>query len=121
MCIRDSIAAFRSCKICSNCALCTHYFHQPQAHENIFVRSAPSVSYTHLDVYKRQEHGYAEKAEDQQLKDETITPNRGVIYDTNMKVLARSATVWDVTVSTRDMATYGTDVYTCLLYTSRCV
>ena len=58
------------------------------------------------------EKGYAEQAEDQQLKDETITPNRGVIYDTNMKVLARSATVWDVTASTRDMATYGTDIYT---------
>ena len=39
------------------------------------------------------EKGYAEQAEDQQLKDETIAPNRGVIYDTNMKVLARSATV----------------------------
>ena len=47
------------------------------------------------------------KASEQQLSDITIPANRGTIYDTNMNVLAQSATVWNVQL--------------CLLYTSRCV
>lgn len=35
-------------------------------------------------------------AVDQQLKDTTLTAKRGTIYDCNLKVLAESATVWDV-------------------------
>ena len=46
----------------------------------------------------------AARAENQQLADETITPNRGVIYDSDMKVLARSNKVWTVVASPRDMA-----------------
>jgi stage V sporulation protein D (sporulation-specific penicillin-binding protein) len=42
---------------------------------------------------------YAEKALQQQLSTATITPNRGTIYDRNMKPLAESATVWDVIAS----------------------
>ncbi len=38
-------------------------------------------------------------AEEQQLRDTIITPNRGTIYDTNMKVLATSATVWTISAS----------------------
>ncbi len=38
-------------------------------------------------------------AEEQQLRDTVITPNRGTIYDTNMKVLATSATVWTVSAA----------------------
>lgn len=39
---------------------------------------------------------YQQKAEDQQLSDTKINAQRGVIYDTNKKVLAQSATVWKV-------------------------
>ena len=42
---------------------------------------------------------YQTKAAEQQLGDTIIPPNRGDIYDTNMKVLAKSSTVWDVSVS----------------------
>ncbi|KAA3382542.1 stage V sporulation protein D, partial [Akkermansia muciniphila] len=39
---------------------------------------------------------YQLKALDQQLKDTSISPKRGTIYDANMKVLAKSASVWTV-------------------------
>lgn len=39
---------------------------------------------------------YQQKAENQQLSDTKINAQRGVIYDTNKKVLAQSATVWKV-------------------------
>ncbi|MGI5892997.1 MAG: penicillin-binding transpeptidase domain-containing protein [Candidatus Merdivicinus sp.] len=41
-------------------------------------------------------------AADQQLRDVSITANRGTIYDCNMNVLAQSATVWDVVLSPKD-------------------
>lgn len=46
----------------------------------------------------------------QQLSDEEIAPNRGVIYDANMKVLARSSTVWTIVASPRDMKEAKTDI-----------
>ena len=39
---------------------------------------------------------YSAKAESQQLGDKEIQPARGTIYDTNMNVLAQSASVWRV-------------------------
>ncbi|MBR4927973.1 MAG: PASTA domain-containing protein [Oscillospiraceae bacterium] len=39
---------------------------------------------------------YRELATSQQLRDTIISADRGTIYDTNMNVLARSATVWTV-------------------------
>ena len=42
---------------------------------------------------------YTQKVLNQQLRDTTITANRGTIYDANMKVLASSATVWNIVVS----------------------
>ena len=42
---------------------------------------------------------YQQKAFDQQLRDTDIAPGRGTIYDTNMKTLAASATVWTVVIS----------------------
>ncbi len=41
-------------------------------------------------------------AADQQLRDVSITANRGSIYDCNMNVLAQSATVWDVVLSPKE-------------------
>ena len=42
---------------------------------------------------------YASRATKQQLATVRISANRGTLYDRNMKSLAQSATVWDVTVS----------------------
>lgn len=39
---------------------------------------------------------YQQKAERQQLSDTKITAQRGVIYDTNGKIIAQSATVWKI-------------------------
>lgn len=52
----------------------------------------------------------ATRAENQQLSDEMITPNRGVLYDADMKVLARSNRVWTVVASPRDMAKAKTNI-----------
>lgn len=46
---------------------------------------------------------YQSKASAQQLRDITINPNRGTIYDKNMKILAQSATVWTVFLSPNDV------------------
>lgn len=48
---------------------------------------------------------YSEKAENMQMRPETISPTRGSIYDRNMTVLAQSATVWDVIISPKDIIT----------------
>lgn len=50
-------------------------------------------------------HGeeYQSKASAQQLHDAYITAERGNIYDTNMTVLAKSATVWTVYVTPNDL------------------
>lgn len=48
----------------------------------------------YVQLVKGQE--YQKKAIEQQLRDITISPKRGTIYDTNMKPLAQSASVWTV-------------------------
>lgn len=40
--------------------------------------------------------GYAEKAASQQLSDTTVNAQRGTIYDSNMNILAQSATAWKI-------------------------
>ena len=50
-----------------------------------------------------QHEEYTRKVLGQQLKDTTITAGRGTIYDCNMKVLASSATTWDIVLSPHDM------------------
>ena len=47
---------------------------------------------------------YRSKANTQQLDEFTINANRGTIYDVNGKILAQSATVWDVIISPGDIA-----------------
>jgi stage V sporulation protein D (sporulation-specific penicillin-binding protein) len=47
---------------------------------------------------------YEKQAIEQQLRDITVTPQRGTIYDRNMKPLAQSATVWDIYVSPANIA-----------------
>ena len=42
---------------------------------------------------------YSECASSQQLRDTVIAAERGVIYDANMNILARSATVWTVALA----------------------
>ncbi|MGI5967799.1 MAG: penicillin-binding transpeptidase domain-containing protein [Anaerotruncus rubiinfantis] len=46
------------------------------------------------------------RAAEQQLSDITIPANRGTIYDTNMNVLAQSATVWNVQLSPLEILKY---------------
>lgn len=53
---------------------------------------------------------YRAKATGQQLRDEKIVPSRGNIYDSEMNLLATSATVWTVTASPRDMAKANTNL-----------
>ena len=48
---------------------------------------------------------YQAKASAQQLHDAYITAERGNIYDTNMNVLAKSATVWTVYATPNDLLT----------------
>ncbi len=47
---------------------------------------------------------YKQLALNQQLKDTIIEPHRGSIYDTNMKTLATSKTVWDVVLEPANMS-----------------
>ena len=42
---------------------------------------------------------YQDKALDQQLRELTIAPKRGTIYDRNMTVIAQNTTVWTISVS----------------------
>lgn len=46
---------------------------------------------------------YQKLAAKQQMRVTTISPERGTIYDRNMKVLAQSATVWTVSISPVDI------------------
>lgn len=48
---------------------------------------------------------YGVKAYNQQLGVDTISANRGTIYDCNMNVLAKSATVWTVSVAPNQIQT----------------
>ena len=52
---------------------------------------------------------YRELATSQQLRDTTISADRGTIYDTNMNVLARSATVWTVALDPKHIKKDDTD------------
>ena len=47
---------------------------------------------------------YQAKALSQQLKDITIEPKRGAIYDRNMNYLATSSTAWTIYISPNDIA-----------------
>ncbi len=46
---------------------------------------------------------YDSYANAHQLRPETIQAQRGTIYDTNMEILAQSATVWNVVISPKDI------------------
>ncbi len=46
---------------------------------------------------------YQEMALDNQMRDITVNGKRGTIYDSNMKAIARSATVWTVFISPNDL------------------
>lgn len=95
---------------------------QPAITKSIVIRGAivlvfciaafAAIVYRLVDLQLIDAAKYSELAAAQQLKDETITPNRGTIYDSEMKILAQSSTVWTVEVSPRDMKKYETDIYT---------
>ncbi len=48
---------------------------------------------------------YKQMAEKQQMRSTVISSKRGCIYDRNMKVLAKSASAWNVVVSPKDIET----------------
>ncbi len=56
-----------------------------------------------VDIMVIRGEEYQSKASAQQLHDAYITAERGNIYDTNMNVLAKSATVWTVYVTPNDL------------------
>ncbi|MDD3429127.1 MAG: penicillin-binding transpeptidase domain-containing protein [Oscillospiraceae bacterium] len=64
----------------------------------IFVGATSFIFYNLAKLQIQEYEDYRQKATEQQLKDTVIVPNRGTIYDTNMKVLAQSATVYDVVI-----------------------
>ncbi|NLS84263.1 MAG: PASTA domain-containing protein [Ruminococcaceae bacterium] len=69
------------------------------------------ASIYHLVIYQVIEsESYRSRAEDQQLLDSAIKPNRGTIYDANMSVLASSTSVYNLIVSPYDMYKAGTNV-----------
>ena len=53
---------------------------------------------------------YSAKAESQQLGDKEIQPARGTIYDTNMNVLAQSASVWCVYLNPSNINKLDADI-----------
>lgn len=50
---------------------------------------------------------YRLKAEKNQLSDTVVNANRGTIYDSNMKVLAQSASAWLVYINPSKVGAYG--------------
>ncbi len=58
----------------------------------LFIGVVARLWYLQIDQYEE----YTKRVLSQQLRDTTITADRGTIYDRNMKVLASSATVWDI-------------------------
>lgn len=67
----------------------------------VLVFCIVAVSVFNISVLQHDD--YIEKATKQQLRPETIPANRGTIYDRNMQVIARSATVYDVVLSPANM------------------
>ncbi len=66
----------------------------------VFVLVAFSIIiYNLIDLQIIRHEELRQAAEEQQLRDITVPPNRGTIYDANMKVLATSATVWTISVA----------------------
>ncbi|MEG2769657.1 MAG: penicillin-binding transpeptidase domain-containing protein, partial [Oscillospiraceae bacterium] len=66
----------------------------------VFVFLGFGIIVRNLYVLQIQDYElYRAKATSQQLSDTIVVPNRGTIYDANMKVLAKSSTVWTVSVS----------------------
>lgn len=55
--------------------------------------------YLQIDQYEK----YTKDVLNQQLQDTTLTADRGVIYDCNMKVLASSATVWNIVIAPNEI------------------
>lgn len=53
---------------------------------------------------------YEDLAVDQQTRETVITANRGTIYDSNMKILAMSASAETVFISPRDFVEYDQDI-----------
>jgi len=52
---------------------------------------------------------YETSAIDQQVRETTVTAKRGTIYDTNMKILAQSASVYNVFISPAEIKMYNED------------
>ncbi len=67
-----------------------------------FILFTLAIAYRMYDIQIVNHEEYKAKASAIQLDETYIAPARGTIYDSNMKVLAQSVTVWNVVISPAD-------------------
>ncbi len=89
-------AAMRGKAIFAACLFCVGIF-------GLIIYNLVMLQFVNDDVYKK-------LAASQQLSDIEISPHRGTIYDSNMKVIARSSTVWTIVASPADMKNRNVDI-----------
>ncbi len=89
-------AEMRGKAIFASCLFCVSLF-------GLIIYNLYMLQFVNDDTYKR-------LAASQQLSDIEISPHRGTIYDANMKVIARSSTVWTIVASPADMKNRNVDI-----------
>ncbi len=70
----------------------------------VFVVAAAGLGMRLFTLQVEEADQWRAEALDQQLASIPIPPARGIIYDSNMRVMAQSATVWTVTAAPNEMA-----------------
>ena len=70
---------------------------------SVIIATVSVTSFRLVTIMLVRGREYQSKASAQQLHDAYIAAERGNIYDTNMNVLAKSATVWTIYVTPNDL------------------